>query len=381
MNLILKLILGILVGIAVGYVAPDFIIRFVVTFKELFGEFIIFVVPLIILLFITSGIACLNGNAGRTLGTTVGIAYSSTVLAALMAAGVALLLLPQLVGGQVSVAGSMDPLYTPFFVITMPPVMDIMTALILAFTFGIGLSMTKYGELTQVVDQGKNIIELLIKKIIIPILPFYIGCVFVQVTAEGQMFSVMKTFVLVLGLVVVLHFCWLLVLYMVAGLVSGRNPFTALKTMLPAYMTALGTMSSVATIPVTLRQTKRNHVSEEIADYCIPLCATIHICGSAITITVCTITVMYLLTTAVPVMATLLPFIFMLGIVMVAAPGVPGGAVMASLALLTSMLGFDSNEIALMIALYLAQDSFGTACNVTGDGAVAMILQKISGKS
>nr|NKB47384.1 cation:dicarboxylase symporter family transporter [Legionellales bacterium] len=270
--------------------------------------------------------------------------------------------------------------YLPYVAISMPPLMAIMTALILAFILGVGLSVSKFNELNVAVDQGKDIIETLITRLIIPALPYYIMGVFAQVTAEGQMLPVLKTFAVVLGLVITLHLCWLVMIYMVAGLITQRNPFAALKMMFPAYLTALGTMSSVATIPVTLRQVKRNRVSEEIADYSIPLCATIHICGSAITITVCTITVIYLLTGVLPTLMTLLPFIFMLGIVMVAAPGVPGGAVMASVALLTSMLGFDSNAIALMIALYLAQDSFGTACNVTADGAVAMILQKTSGQ-
>jgi len=250
-----------------------------------------------------------------------------------------------------------------------------MTALVLAFIFGLGIASTKAENLKQISDQGRDIIELLLGKVIIPLLPIYIAGVFAEMAAAGTVFATLKTFGIILLLAVALHWVYITAIYTLAALKSGRNPFALIKNMLPAYFTALGTMSSAATIPVTLQSVKNNKVNDDVANFAVPLCATVHLAGSTITIVSCTLAVMYLHSAlAIPSFLTILPFILMLGVVMLAAPGVPGGAVMSAVGLLGSMLGFGETAIALMIALYMAQDSFGTACNVTGDGAIALLV-------
>ncbi len=259
----------------------------------------------------------------------------------------------------------------------MPPVFGVMTALVLAFIFGLGIAATRAEQLKQLSDQGRDIIELLLSKVIIPLLPFYIAGVFAEMAAAGTVFGTLKTFGIILVLAVALHWVYIISMFTVAGVKAGISPITLIKNMLPAYFTALGTMSSAATIPVTLRSVKNNKVDEDVANFAVPLCATTHLAGSTITIVSCTLAVMYLHSSlAIPSFLTILPFILMLGVVMLAAPGVPGGAVMSAVGLLGSMLGFGETAIALMIALYMAQDSFGTACNVTGDGAIAILVDQ-----
>jgi len=231
--------------------------------------------------------------------------------------------------------------------------------------------------LEKAAHEGKQIMDMLLGKIIVPFLPYYVACIFAQMAAGGTVFETLKTFVFVLGLSISIHWLWLFTQYGLAGVITHRNPLKLLKNMLPAYVTAAGTMSSTATIPVTLRSVKSNNVSHRVADFGVPLCATIHISGSVITITTCAIAVMLLSSNLpAPTLAEMLPFIFMLGFIMIAAPGIPGGGVMASLGLLTTMLGFDETAVGLMIALYVAQDSLGTAANVTGDGAILQIIDK-----
>lgn len=376
MRLILKLAAGIVAGIIVGLIVPEFITRIFVTFKEIFGQFLNFTIPLIIIFFIASGISSLGKQSGKMLGFTSGFAYSSTILAGTLAFIVAIIFIPMFTGqnaDEVKEAAGMEP----FFELTIEPMVGVMTALVAAFVFGIGLTRVNGTVLKSFFDEGKAIIEKLIWKIIIPILPFYIASIFVELAADGAVFETLKAFGLVLVLAVVTHWVWLIVLYTVAGTVTGRNPFAALRTMLPAYFTGVGTMSSAATIPVTVRQTKQNRVSDGVADSAVPLCATIHLSGSTITLVLCSVAVMVLSNgLSMPTFSMMLPFILMLGIIMIAAPGVPGGAVMASLGLLGTMLGFDDTALGLMIALYMAQDSFGTACNVTGDGAIAIMVDK-----
>jgi Na+/H+-dicarboxylate symporter len=250
-------------------------------------------------------------------------------------------------------------------------------ALIAAFIFGIGASALRSKLIIDLLHDGKNITQWLITTLILPLLPFYIAAVFVNLTTQGSIVTTLEAFGLVLLVAISLHWAWLTILYASAGLISGKNGFSALKNMLSAYMTGVGTMSSVATIPVALKQTRKNGVSEAITNFTIPLFANIHLCGSTITITTCAVAVMTLThTEMVPNVMDMLPFILMLGLVMVAAPGVPGGAVMSALGVLSSMLGFGDLALGLMIALYIAQDSFGTACNVTGDGALAIMIDK-----
>lgn len=379
MRLIVKLALGIILGILIGLVAPIELSRVIVTFKELFSQLLGFTIPLIIIFFIASGIASFGKGSGKMLGLTSLFAYSSSVLAGILAFIVALIFIPMLTGtgGGAEEAEGLKP----FFEMEIDPIAGVMTALIAAFVFGIGITRINSPTLKSLFDEGKEIVEQLIWKIIIPILPFYIGSIFAELAADGTVFETLKTFGIVLLIAVIVHWVWLVVLFTIAGTYTGRNPFIALKNMLPAYFTGLGTMSSAATIPVTVRQTKRNGVSEGLADSAVPLSANIHLAGSTITLVLASVAVMVLSNNlSMPTFGEMLPFIFMLGIIMIAAPGVPGGAVIAALGLLTTMLGFDASAQGLMIGIYMAQDSLGTAANVTGDGAIAMIVDKLMGR-
>lgn len=262
----------------------------------------------------------------------------------------------------------------------MPPVMGIMTALLVAFMLGLGMAYIKGKTLQNALIDFRGIIELVIEKVIIPLLPFHIFGIFANLTQGGQVSAILSVFIKVFIMIILLHLIYLLVQYSAAGTAAKRNPFKMLKEMAPAYMTALGTQSSASTIPVTLKHARNLGAREKVADFSVPLLATIHLSGSTITLVSCGMAVM-LLQGQEATFAEMLPFIMMLGITMIAAPGVPGGAVMAALGLLETMLGFSSTMLSLMIALYLAQDSFGTATNVTGDGALTVIADKLSGKS
>ncbi|MBP1971401.1 Na+/H+-dicarboxylate symporter [Virgibacillus natechei] len=380
MRLIMKLALGIVIGIVVGLIVPEFITRIIVTFKEIFGQFLEFTIPLIIIFFIVSGIASFGKQSGKMLGLTSLIAYSSTILAGILAFIVALIFIPML-AGQSGGAAEEAAGFEPFFEFTIDPITGVMTALVAAFVFGIGITRLNSPTLKSFFDEGKEIIERMIWKIIIPILPFYIGSIFAELAADGTVLDTLRAFGLVLVLAVAVHWVWITILFTAAGAFIGRNPFSALKTMLPAYFTGLGTMSSAATIPVTVRQSKKNDVSDGVADSAVPLSATIHLSGSTITLVLCSVAVMVLSNDlSMPTFGMMLPFIITLGIIMIAAPGVPGGAVIAALGLLTTMLGFDETALGLMIGLYMAQDSLGTAANVTGDGAIALIVDKMMNK-
>lgn len=377
MLLILKLIAGILLGIMMGLYAPHWLTQILITFKALFGQLLFFTVPLLILFFITSGIAALPRNSGKLLGRTLGIAYLSTIAAGTLAFLVATLVIPLLAPAAADLASTEGVNLTPYIEMNIPPVMSVMSALALAFIFGLGIASTQATSLKQLSDQGRDIIQLLLTKIIIPFLPLYIAGVFAQMAAAGTVFVTLKTFGIVLVLAIVLHWVWICSLFVIAGIKAGKSPFGLIKNMLPAYFTALGTMSSAATIPVALQATKNNGVKEDVANFTVPLCATVHLSGSTITIVSCAVAVIMMKSNLeIPSLFTMLPFILTLGVVMLAAPGVPGGAVMSAVGLLGSMLGFGEGAIALMIALYMAQDSFGTACNVTGDGAIAVLVDK-----
>jgi len=381
MKLILKLIAGIVFGILLGLFAPEWMTRILLTFKVLFGELLFFTIPLLILFFITSGIAGLPRDSGRLLGRTLGTAYLSTIVAGIMAFLVAALVVPMLSTGVPAPPPENGAALDPFFELEIPPLLGIMTALATAFIFGLGITATDAHQLKDLFDQGRDVISKLLVVVIIPLLPFYIAGVFAELAVAGTVFETLATFGVVLVLAIALHWVWISVLFTIAGLRAGKSPISLIRNMLPAYFTALGTMSSAATIPVTLQSTRNNGVRREISSFTVPLCATTHLAGSTITIVACTVAVMVLHDAlAVPSLWDILPFIFMLGIVMLAAPGVPGGAVMSAIALLTSMLGFGETAVALMIALYMAQDSFGTAANVTGDGAIAVMIDQAAGE-
>ncbi len=378
MNLILKLLAGIALGIVTGEFAPIFLVQLLITFKLIFGEFLGFIIPFLIFFFICTGIASLGSKSGRLLGLTTGLAYLSTVVAGALAALLALTVIPMMHVPIISITEK--SVIAPLFEMSIPPIAGVITALVAAFTFGIAMSMRPSPYLSHSFEEARSIIVIVIDKFIIPLLPFFIAGIFAEMVAAGTVWAILKTFGIVLLLVLAMQWSWLLILYCIAGSLSKQNPLRLLKNMLPSYFTAVGTMSSAATIPITLKQTRKNGVSEGVTDFAIPLCATIHLSGSTITLTTCAIATMLLTPgLAAPNMQMMLPFIFTLGIVMIAAPGVPGGAVMAALGLFSTMLGFPKEAIGLMIALYLAQDSIGTACNVTGDGALAVMVNKFCG--
>jgi Na+/H+-dicarboxylate symporter len=379
MKLILRLLVGILLGALVGTVAPEGVTRALITLKILLGGLIGFLIPFIILFFIASGISGLGKSSGRLLAAAVALAYTSTILAGLLAFLVGTVTMPMLKtpGGTVPEHVAL----APYFALEIAPVMGVITALATAFLIGIGIASTHSLTLKNMVDEGKRIIELAITSVVLPILPIYVGCIFAELAAEEAVFTTLRMFIVVLSIVVLVHWSWLLIQYAVAGAVARRNPLAMLKNMLPAYFTAIGTMSSAATIPVTLRSVRKNGLREAIVDFGVPLCAAIHLSGSMITIVLCSLAVMTLnLNLDIPSLGQMLPAILLLGLIMIAAPGVPGGAIMAALGVLTSVLGFSEAAVGLMIALYMAQDSFGTATNVTGDGAINQILDHLAGR-
>lgn len=379
-GLLPRIIVAILLGVVLGSFMPEWFIRTFATFNGIFGAFLSFAIPLIIIGFITPGIAHMGKGAGKMLGITATTAYVSTIVAGLLAFLVGSFLLPGFVKNQqvMDLENPEEFLQAGFFTIEMAPIMGVMSALIFSFILGIGISATNGMALRNIMDDFQRIIEKVITYIIIPLLPIHIFGIFMNMTYGGQVQSILVVFSKVFIVIIALHIVMLLIQYTVAGTASGQNPFTLLRKMLPAYFTALGTQSSAATIPVTLDSAKKTGVNPKVAEFSIPLFATIHLSGSTITLVSCAMGVM-LLTGTTPVIGDMFPFILLLGVMMIAAPGVPGGAVMAALGLLETMLGFDQTMLSLMIALYLAQDSFGTATNVTGDGALTVLVNRLTG--
>ncbi|MDR3258061.1 MAG: dicarboxylate/amino acid:cation symporter [Fusobacteriaceae bacterium] len=380
-GLLPRLVVGLIVGILLGNFGGASIVKIFATFNGIFGNFLGFVIPLIIIGFVAPGIGDLGKSAGKLLGITTVIAYLSTIVSGSLAYFVNSAILPKIINSSIQLADSSNPedaLLPALFKIEMPPIMGVMTALLIAFILGIGIAVSNGDTIKKFMSEFQNIVEKLIGNIIIPLLPLHIAGIFANMTYAGRIVTIMSVFSKVFLIIIILHIVIIVVQFFIAGTFSGGNPFRMIRTMVPAYLTAIGTQSSAATIPVTLAQTKKNGVSDGIADFAVPLCATIHLSGSTITLTSCSMAVMVLHNMPMET-GTMFGFILMLGVTMVAAPGVPGGAVMAALGLLNSMLGFSSDLQSLMIALYLAQDSFGTACNVTGDGAIAVIVNKIAG--
>lgn len=381
-GLLPRLILAIILGIVLGLVSPIQIIKVLATFNGIFGEFINFAIPFIIIGFVVPGIGDLGIGAGKTLAITAGLAYLSTLFSGSLAYAVDKLIFPTFlrVGSfPMDATNPENALVEAIFVVQMPPIMGVMSALIFSFIIGLGIASIKGNALKNIFHELQEIVSKLISFIIIPLLPLHVLGIFANMTFAGTVFQILSVFLRVFGIIILIHFVVIFIQYSVACAFSKNNPFKLIKNMVPAYLTAIGTQSSAATIPVTLEMTKRNGVSDEVADFVIPLCATIHLSGSTITLTSCSIAIMMI--TGMPVnIHTMFPFIMMLGVTMVAAPGVPGGAVMAALGLLETMLGFNGTMTALMIALYLAQDSFGTACNITGDGAIAVLVDTITKK-
>lgn len=378
-SILFKVFLAIVLGIVFGLYLPESINRIFATFNAFFGQFLNFSIPLIILGLIMPAISDLGKGAGKLLLLTAAIAYGSTLFSGFMTYFTTANIFPQLLEKHVNNAAQIADAgreLTPYFSITIPPVLDVMSSLVLAFVIGLGLSYQEKSSLKIVVKDFQKIIMQLIENVIVPLLPLFILGIFTSMSFSGQVFSILSVFISIIGIIFALHILLLLLQYVIAGVITKKNPVKLLTTMMPAYFTALGTQSSAATIPVTLKQTLKNGVSEKIAGFVIPLCATIHLSGSIMKITACAMALMIL--HGMPFdFALFAGFIFVLGIAMIAAPGVPGGAIMAAVGILQSMLNFNEEMMGLMIALYIAMDSFGTACNVTGDGAISLVVNKI----
>lgn len=375
-----KIIIAIALGVTFGNFLPEVIVRIFLTFNGIFSEFLGFIIPMIILGLVAPAIADIGTKAGKMLLVTTLVAYGATLFSGFLSYFTGATLFPSMI----TPGASMEEIATaqeiaPFFTIAIPPAMNVMTSLILSFTLGLGIAHLNGNVLKNAFNDFKEVIIMTIQSVILPLLPIYIFGIFLNMTHTGQVMGVLTVFIKIIGIIFVLHILLLILQYVIASLFAHNNPLKALLRMLPAYFTALGTQSSAATIPVTLKQTVKNGVNEDIAGFVIPLCATIHLSGSTLKIVACALALMIMqgMSFDFPLFAG---FICMLGITMVAAPGVPGGAIMASLGVLQSMLGFGESEQALMIALYIAMDSFGTACNVTGDGAIALIINKLYGK-
>ena len=379
-NLLFKVFIAIVLGVLFGLYLPESINRIFATFNAFFGQFLNFAIPLIILGLIMPAISDLGKGAGKLLLITAAIAYGSTLFSGFMSYFTSSTIFPSLLASHVNEAteiteGGND--LVPYFSITIPAVIDVMSALVLAFVIGLGLSYQENSTLKKVVKDFETIIMQVIENVIIPLLPIFIMGIFANMAFSGQVYSILSVFLNIIGVIFAMHIFLLILQYVITGAIVKKNPFRLLANMMPAYFTALGTQSSAATIPVTLEQAEKNGVSPKIAGFVIPLCATIHLSGSIMKITACAMALMIL--EGIPFdFGMFAGFIFMLGIAMVAAPGVPGGAIMAAIGVLQSMLGFSEEMVGLMIALYIAMDSFGTACNVTGDGAIALVVDKIT---
>ena len=380
-GLLPRILVAIALGIGLGIVSPDFPVRLFVTFNGIFSQFLGFLMPLIIVGLVTPAIADVDkgggGSAPRMLLLTVILAYGATLLSGFFSFGICSWLFPQMITPGIALDQiSQNTTSEPFFSIAIPEPLNIMTALVLSFTVGLGLTRLQDDTLRRAVGGFKEIVVMAIQRVILPLLPIYIFGIFFNMAHSGQVFQVLLVFAKIIGVIFAMHVVLLLAQYAVAGAVSGKNPLRLLCNMLPAYFTALGTQSSAATIPVTLRQTVQNGVQPEVAGFVVPLCATIHLSGSTLKIVACALALMTMQGMDYS-FGQVAGFICMLGVTMVAAPGVPGGAIMAALGVLASMLGFSETDQALMIALYIAMDSFGTACNVTGDGALALIVDRV----
>lgn len=378
-SLLFRIIVAIILGIVCSFFFPDGLARVFVTFNGLFGNFLGFFIPVLIFALITPAIAGLGRGAGKWLAITTGIAYGSALVSGLISWGVATALYPWLLASQASVAAAdiEEGALSPYISVEMPAPMQVMTALILAFVVGVAMTTVKSDTLFSGVADLRRVVMKVISSFIVPLLPIYIFGMFLSLGMNGNLASVLTAFAKVLLLAILMSFVLLILQFLFAGTLATRNPFASLKNMMPAYFTALGTSSSAATIPVTYECARKNGVSQSVAGFVVPLCATIHLSGSMMKITLFAFAIMFMDGMDIP-LATALGFILMLGVTMVAALGVPGGAIMAAVGLLSSNLGFNDDQVALMIAAYIAIDSFGTACNVTGDGAIAMVVDKFA---
>ena len=368
-----RLILGIAVGILCGLVFPESVMKVIVTLQYIMGQLITFCVPLIIIGFIAPSITKLGANASRLLGVAVIIAYASSICAAFMSTGAGYILIPHL-SIDTSVAGLRD-LPEVVFELNIPQIMPVMSALVLSVLLGLAATWTKSQKIIDILAEFQNIVLDIVSKIIIPVLPFYIATTFCNLSYEGMITRQLPAFLQIIVIVMLGHYIWLAVLYLLPGAYSGKNPWEVLRHYGPAYLTAVGTMSSAATLAVALRCARKSSVlREDMVSFGVPLFANIHLCGSVLTEVFFCMTISKILYGTLPSVGTMILFCMLLGIFAIGAPGVPGGTVMASLGLITGVLLFDDAGTALMLAIFALQDSFGTACNVTGDGALTLML-------
>ena len=368
-----RLLLGIAVGILCGLVFSESVMKVIVTLQYIMGQLITFCVPLIIIGFIAPSITKLGANASRLLGVAVVIAYVSSICAAFMSMGAGYALIPHL-SIDTSVAGLRE-LPEVVFELNIPQIMSVMSALVLSILIGLAATWTKSQGFINLLAEFQNIVLDIVKKVIIPILPFYIAATFCNLSYEGMITRQLPAFLQIIVIVMLGHYIWLAVLYLLAGAYSGKNPWEVLRHYGPAYLTAVGTMSSAATLAVALDCARKSKVlRKDMVSFGIPLFANIHLCGSVLTEVFFVMTISKILYGSVPSLGTMVLFCLLLGIFAIGAPGVPGGTVMASLGLITGILLFGNEGTGLMLAIFALQDSFGTACNVTGDGALTLML-------
>lgn len=373
-SLPMKLLLGVIVGIAVGQFAGVALMNVVVTVRYILGQLILFCVPLIIIGFIAPSITRLGNNASKMLGVAVTIAYISSIGAALFSMAAGYIMIPNL--SIVTNVEGLQALPDLVFKLDIPPIMSVMSALALSMCLGLAAAWTKAKSITNALEEFQLIVLAIVTKIVIPLLPFFIAFTFCSLSYEGSITKQLPVFIQVILIVMAGHYIWMALLYGLAGVYTGKNPFDIIKNYGPAYITAVGTMSSAATLAVALRCAKKSEppLRDDMVDFGIPLFANIHLCGSVLTEVFFVMTISKILYGAIPPIETMVLFCLLLGIFAIAAPGVPGGTVMASLGLITGILGFDDSGTALMLTIFALQDSFGTACNVTGDGALTLML-------
>ena len=371
--LIVKLIAGVIIGLLVGLKCDEKSIQIFMSIKQILGQIIFYAVPLVIVGFITPAITGLKQNANKLLTTALIIAYVSSIGAAFMSMIAGYIIIPNL--NIVSDVAGTKELPEILFSLSIPPMFPVMTALVTSIIFGLAIIWTKSELMEKLFIEFNNIMMVVVQKIVVPILHFFVASTFATLAYEGAIIHQFPVFIKAIIIVIVMHYIWLAVLYGIGGTISKSNPFEVLKHYGPAYLTAVGTMSSAATLPVSLECARKSTVLDrEIVDFAIPIGATIHLCGSVLTEVFFVMTVSKILTGNIPPVGTMVVFILLLGIFAIGAPGVPGGTVMASLGIIISVLGFDQSGTALMLTIFALQDSFGTACNVTGDGAIALML-------
>ncbi len=374
-----KVLIAIVLGSLLGLVAPDVLVRILKTFNALFAQVLKFIVPLLVLGLVTPSVANLGKGAGKMLVAVMAISYLSTVGAGLFSYGCASGLLPHyLEVGELSATADCGKSFAPYIELKIPPICDILTALLLSFMIGVGIIFTNSSALKRGFDEFGNIVKLTIEKAVIPFLPFYIFTMMCEMSASGKLSVVMGSGVKIIATGVVLSICYLVLQYLIAGAVAGKNPFKCLWNVIPAYLTGFSLCSSSAVIPVTLECAMKNGTRKDIADFVIPLCSTVHMCGSTIKLTVTSVAVAYMCGIEITT-GMFINFVLIQAVAAVAAPGVMGGVLMASIGLLESVLGFTPDQCALMMTIYLALDGYGPACNVSGDAAIALVVDRIFG--